>query len=551
VVLTLIAILIAALVVLATVAGFLPRVAVTAGVAGICVLVVVLAVAVLATGAGASTLAAPIGPPGISTYLALDPLAASFLLLLFLVMPCAETAPLSLAAVAVIVLAGDGFSLAVGLLLLGGVRSLHFTAAAAVCLTVAFALAGQGEFAALRAMPPEGWNAAAVLLLVLAAAGAISQVSPVIAGYLALRMLFDLCGAEQPWWWGAPLLLAGAATAAIGSLRAALADTLHTVASDGSLHLFGMATMALGVALFARAVDLPSVTSQALEAAWLALVGHVLCRMLLLRCADASESGAGTRRLDRLGGLIHRMPVTAGSCLVGLLAIAVLPPGLGFAAFWLLFQSLLAAARIGDPGLQVVVVGAAALAALSIGLAALAAVRLFGVAFLGVPRTPRAAVADDAPRVVRRVLSSLAAAIALLGVLPGLALLPAAGWTRAMGSMASLILHTGADTPGYSPIAVAGLLGVAGLVAMWVSRRTGEQRREQMWSGGFAAPPSWLPFGDPATQYGPASFTEALRRVLALPTAIVVVQERFGRCRDAVLRVAAALVAPQSNRVKD
>jgi formate hydrogenlyase subunit 3/multisubunit Na+/H+ antiporter MnhD subunit len=116
--------------------------------------------------------------------------------------------------------------------------------------------------------------------------------------------VFDLCGAEQPWWWGVPLLLAGAAIAAIGSLRAALADTVHTVASDGSQHLFGMGTMALGLALFARAVDLPSVTAQALAAAWLALVGHMLCQTLLLRCADATESGAGTRS-SIASGLIH------------------------------------------------------------------------------------------------------------------------------------------------------------------------------------------------------------------------------------------------------
>ena len=239
-------------------------------------------------------------------HVTLDPLATSFLLLLFLVMPCAEAAPLPLAATAVTVLAGDGFTLAVGLLLLGGVSSLRVTAAAAVCLTVAFTVAGPGDFAALRATPPEGWSAALMLLLVLAAAGAMSRVSPAIAGYLVLRVLFDLCGVGQPLWWGVPLLVAGAAIAAIGSLRAALADTLHTAVSAGSLHLFGMAAMALGVALFARAVDLPSVTSQSLDAAWLALVGNVLCRTLLLGCADATENGAGTRRLDRLGGLIHR-----------------------------------------------------------------------------------------------------------------------------------------------------------------------------------------------------------------------------------------------------
>jgi formate hydrogenlyase subunit 3/multisubunit Na+/H+ antiporter MnhD subunit len=550
VILTLLAILIAALAVLGLVTGLLPRIAVTAAVAGICVLIV--ALAVLASGTGATTLAVPIGPPGARMHLALDPLAASFLLLLFVVMPCAETAPLPLAATAVTVLAGDGFTMAVGLLLVGGVNSLRITAAAAVCLIAAFALAGPlGEFAALRAMPPEGWSAAGVLLLVLVGAGAMSRVSPVIAGYLVLRILFDLCGDGQPMWWGAPLLLTGALIAAIGSLRAALAETLHTVACRGSLQLFGTAAMALGVALLARAADLPSVTSLALEAAWLALVGHLLCRTLLLRCAGAAAVGAGTRRLDCLGGLIHRMPVTTGSCLVGLFAVAVLPPGLGFAAFWLLFQSLLAAARIGDPGLQGLIVGAAALAAVSVGLAALAEVRLFGVVFLGVPRTPRAAVADEAPRAVRCVLVGLAAVTALLGLLPGLALLPAAGWTRATDSMALLILHTGAETPGYSPVAVAGLLLVAGIAAMWISRRTGIQRREPVWSGGFAAPPSWLPFGDPATQYGPVSFSDALRRVVALPRAFGTIKRRLCHGRDVVLRIATAMVAPQRDRVRD
>ena len=228
-----------------------------------------------------------------------------------------------------------------------------------------------------------------------------------------------------------PLLLAGVGIAAIGSLRAALADTLHKVLSVGSLHQFGMATMALGVALFARAVDLPSVASRALAAAWLALVCHMLCRTLLLMCADAVESGAGTRRLDLMGGLLHRMPITAGCCLVGLFTVAVLPPGLGFAAFWLLFQSLIAAARIGDFGVQLLVLVVAALTALSVGLMALATVRLFGVVFIGRPRTPRTAVAEEAPRPVRLVLIGLAASLGLLGLLPALVLLPTIGWTHA------------------------------------------------------------------------------------------------------------------------
>ena len=343
-------------------------------------------------------------------------------------------------------------------------------------------------------------------------------------------------------WWGVTLLLVGAGIATIGSLRAALADTLHKVLSVGSLHQFGMATMALGVALFARAVDLPSVASRALAAAWLAVVCHMLCRTLLLMCADAVESGAGTRRLDLMGGLLHRMPVTSGCCLVGLFTVAVLPPGLGFAAFWLLFQSLIAAARISDFGIQLLVLVVAALTALSVGLMALATVRLFGVVFIGRPRTPRAAVAEEAPRPVRVVLIGVAALLGLFGLLPALVLLPTIGWTH-VASGQWLALSTGAEATGYSPIAVAVLLALVAFAVLYVLRRPGERRREPAWSGGFAAPPPWLPFGDPATQSGPASFVEPLRGVLARLPSTAATRNSLVRWRDTVVRVVTALVA--------
>ena len=325
-VLILLAILIAALVILAAVSRFLPRIVVPVGSVGVSFVVVVLVVAALVAG-GMTTLELPIGLAGAAAHLALDPLGASFLLLLFLVTPCAETAPLPLAALALTVLAGDGFVLGAGLLLLGGTNSLRPVAFAVVCLAVSLALAGSlADFATIRAAPPDGWRAAAMLLLVLVGAGLLSRLSTTIAIYLVLRVLFDLGGVGQPLWWGIPLVLAGAGIAATGSLRAALADTLHEALSAGPLSQFGMAAIALGVALFARAVDLPSITSRALAAVWLALVCHLLCRTLLLICADAVERGAAARRLRLLGGLIHRMPSTAGCCLVGLFTIAVAAP---------------------------------------------------------------------------------------------------------------------------------------------------------------------------------------------------------------------------------
>ena len=109
----------------------------------------------------------------------------------------------------------------------------------------------------------------------------------------------DLCGAASSPWWAAPLLMAGGALAVIGPLRGTLADTVAAVAKAAAWQALGMGLVALGVAVLARADDLPAVASLSLQAAWLAVVGHVVCRTALLQCAAAVEPGAGTQQLDR------------------------------------------------------------------------------------------------------------------------------------------------------------------------------------------------------------------------------------------------------------
>jgi hypothetical protein len=63
---------------------------------------------------------------------------------------------------------------------------------------------------------------------------------------------------------------------------------------------------------------------------------------------------------------------------------------------------------------------------------------------------------------------------------------------------------------------VAVLLAAAGGALVLALRRwtVAGGRRGPFWANGFAAAPAWLPFGDPATQYGGASFAQPLRRSL-------------------------------------
>jgi hypothetical protein len=150
---------------------------------------------------------------------------------------------------------------------------------------------------------------------------------------------------------------------------------------------------------------------------------HALTVTLLAIGTAAVARGAASRRLDRLGGLLHAMPWTGWCVLAGALSAAALPPLAGFAGTWLVLQSALGAWRAGGLLQQVAVGLSLALAGLALGLTAAAMIRLLGIAFLGRPRTPRAAGAEDPPWPARLALLAAAGLLALAGLFPGPVLL--------------------------------------------------------------------------------------------------------------------------------
>lgn len=553
-----------------------------------CVLGVVFDLGFLIAGAAPAALAVPVGLPGSGILLGLDGLSAYFLLLLMVLGTAAAASaldddghyaatapllPLFIAAMALTVLAADGFSLVLGFELMSlasfglvltshaepAVRSaallyLGMAAIGGACLIPAIALLVHLEpggvdiaFAAIRGHPPEGWRAIVVLALVLIGAGskaglaplhvwlppahaaAPSHVSALMSGamtkvalYVVIRMLFDLCGSGQPVWWGVPLMVMGAAGAVLGALRANIEGDIKAVLACSTVENIGLIAAGLGLALAARAADMPALAALAMGGALLHIMAHGLFKGLLFLGAGAALKGAGTRALERLGGLIHRMPVTTGCMLAGAASLAALPPTSGFAGEWTLFQAMLAGPRIGGVALQVLICVVALLMALAAALAAAAAVRLIGVGFLGRPRTPRTAAAQEVGYAAQLAMLGLALLSVLAGIFPGAVLAAGKAAMRltvgvTMADRASLLSVTpNAETTGYAAPVIAILLGLALAGVVFALRRAAVagHRRGPAWDCGFGAPPPWLPFGDPATQYGGASFGQPLRRAL-------------------------------------
>ncbi|WP_052388759.1 proton-conducting transporter transmembrane domain-containing protein [Belnapia moabensis] len=532
----------------------------------------------LALGLPEGVLVLPFGPAWGGMTLALDGLSAWFLLLLGLAGLAASLFalgspgrglvawPLFLGGMGLALLAADGFTLILGFELMSlaswalvaldhreaGNREaarlyLIFAAFAGVCLVPAFGLLGALDFAAIRAAPPEGWRAVAILALGLVGAGAKAGLVPLhlwlplahpaaptpvsalmsgvmtkVALYVLARLLLDLCGPVQPGWWGMPLLAIGAASALLGALRANLEDDTKVALACSTIENVGLVTMALGLALLFRAADLGPMAALAAGAALLHAMAHGLFKALLFLVAGAVQHAAGSRRLDRLGGLIHAMPLTAVAALIGLGAAAALPPLSGFASEWLLLQALLGGWRLGEIGLQVAAAAALALAAMAVALAAAAMLRLFGLAFLGRPRSPRGAGAREANRFELAGMAVPAVLTVLVGLFPGLALALAAPGIRvlvgpaAMPPVVGLAIGAGEGHSAYAPLVVILLLGLA-LVLLWVVVRRHSPavaERGPAWNGGFIDAPPEFVFGDPLSQPSAAGMAQPLRRML-------------------------------------
>ena len=158
----------------------------------------------------------------------------------------------------------------------------------------------------------------------------------------------------------------------------------------------------------------------AFTAALFHVLNHSFFKSLLFFGAGAVLTATGERDMDKLGGLIHRMPLTSFAVLVGCVAISALPPFNGFVSEWLMFQAVLQSPELPQWALKIMVPAVGAMLALAAALAAACFVKAFGVTFLGRPRSAAAETANEVDRYSLAAMFILAALCLLAGILPGL-----------------------------------------------------------------------------------------------------------------------------------
>src|SRR5512134_2523321 len=109
--------------------------------------------------------------------------------------------------------------------------------------------------------------------------------------------------------------------------------------------------MGLGLALIGVSANQPAWAALGLAGCLLHVWNHALFKALLFLAAGAVIHGAGTREIDRLGGLARPMARTASLFGVGAAAICGLPPLNGFVSELLIYVGLLRITGDGHDGL--------------------------------------------------------------------------------------------------------------------------------------------------------------------------------------------------------
>lgn len=318
-----------------------------------------------------------------------------------------------------------------------------------------------------------------------------------------------------PTWWGLTTMGIGALTAVLGILYALTERDIKKFLAYSTIENVGVIAIAIGAGMTFTSYQQPILGAFLLLAALYHVANHGLYKTLLFLEAGVIEHATGTRDMDRLGGLIHRLPRTAAITMIGTLGIATLPPLNGFVSEWLIFQGLFQGFRIPSHLVGILIVVAAACLGLTGGLAVCAFVRAYGIPFLGMPRTKDAAGAKETGQPVLGA-ALLATGCVALGVGAPL-VITAIG--RAVGTVTSVdllprvltdkltIIPANTNFSAFSPTYLAAFLLIVLIVPVLihaVGRPQAPSRRTPVWDGGIVA-------FKPRMQYSAMTFDAPVR----------------------------------------
>ncbi len=336
-----------------------------------------------------------------------------------------------------------------------------------------------------------------------------------------LRFIAGLLGVQETWW-GVTILVVGMASAVIGVSYAFVENNIKRMLAYSSIENIGIILIGLGTSFIATSQGHGTIGALALTAALVHTLNHTLFKGSLFLGAGSIHYATHTKNLEEMGGLIKRMPVTAFLFLGGALSVSALVPFNGFIGEWLTYQSLFASLTSGDAVTGILSILAVAALAMAGALAAAGFVKLYGIAFLGLPRSTGAGQAQEVPRPMSAGTGILAVLCLAIGLFPAPVLRMIGGVVTDLtgvslagdfsGGMLALFRPLEVSGNRISPLAMAVVAAGILLLTLPIIRLVGGkymERRYGTWDCGFGPPNSRM-------QYSATGFSKPIRIVFRI-----------------------------------
>ena len=212
------------------------------------------------------------------------------------------------------------------------------------------------------------------------------------------------------------ILIISVITGVYGVLLATVQHNIKKLLAYHSIENIGIIGIGIGIGAIGSGLHNPFLAFAGYAGALLHTLNHSLFKSLLFFTAGTVNSVTRTLTIDRMGGLIKKMPHTAILFLVAALAICGLPPFNGFISEFLIYSGLFNAIGSGQSA-SIIILALIGLALIG-GLALMCFTKAFGIIFLGTNRSKNQPVIHEAGPAMLFPKYLIVILIVAIGLLP-------------------------------------------------------------------------------------------------------------------------------------
>ncbi|MBR3590512.1 MAG: NADH-quinone oxidoreductase subunit E [Alistipes sp.] len=306
---------------------------------------------------------------------------------------------------------------------------------------------------------------------------------------------------------GLIVLLSGIVTGLWGVIFAAMQNDVKRLLAYSSIENIGVILIGLGIAAVGHTAGSDLIGMCGMCGALLHTVNHSLFKTMLFFGAGNIYSKMHTTTMNRMGGIAKHMPLTAALMAFAVAAICALPPLNGFVSELFIYIGMFNGISDGHEVLYSV----AGIIALSLigGIVVLAFTKLYGVVFLGSPRSHEVAETQEVDGCRIGAMAIPAAFILFIGLFPQYAILPIARVAEAVTASDNTMVidHM---MPTLQTMSLISWILIAVIVVLFLLKRRAQRSRTitegPTWGCGFTALNTKM-------QYTGESFSEGLENI--------------------------------------